>query len=91
MWRKVSKRRFFSSVRRASSGLLDYAQEMIVDELAGALLEEAAQPPRLVYLEDKITHVEVKSIDVPGVVLRPSPDRREWWLERVDGVKVRLP
>ena len=43
------------------------------------LLAEAQQPPRLLYVQDHVTHQEIKTIDLPGVRIEEPPPQRQFY------------
>lgn len=54
------------------------ALERLAQSEAEQAAEEAGRPPRLIYAEDHVTHVEIKVVDLPGVQLEPEQER-VWW------------
>lgn len=73
-----------------SPGARRLALERLAQAEAEQAAEEAARPPRLIYAEDHVTHVEIKSVELPGVVFEP-PARERVWKYVEWGVEVSLP
>jgi len=66
-WKR--KRGFFLKAGRLKPAALDSIDDLLVDQEAGELLDQASRPPRLLHTQARPGCVEVKSVDLPGVRL----------------------
>ena len=76
-WKR--KRGFFLKAGRLKPAALDSIDDLLVDQEAGELLDQASRPPRLLHTQARPGCVEVKSVDLPGVRLELGPPPRTWW------------
>ena len=83
------KRTFYLALSRLTPADLEPFDELVTDQEAGELLDEAARPPRLLHVEARPGRVEVRSVDLPGVELDLGPPPRTWW-QALPGGGLRL-
>lgn len=86
------KRIFYLGLPLASGDTLAATEEVLLDQEAGVLIDEALAPRRLLYARGKGAEVEVRVVDLPGVVTELAPRREERvWTLREGGVEIPLP
>lgn len=85
------KRAFFWGLRLANEATVAGAEEVLRDQEAGALIDEALAPRRVLYARGR-GEVEVRSVELPGVTTEPAPRREERvWTLREGGMEIPLP